>query len=99
MNYLLKRWNLPSAWGNVFAWGGVASAKGFDLRGSFDGVAATQAGFQAEYETPFVYGRVRPAGNVGHGLHFRARMRRDRSWERLGLVRTLRCAHREQVEP
>jgi len=55
VNYLVKRWNLPSAQGNVFAWGGVASARGFDSRGPFDGVAATQAGFQADYETRSVY--------------------------------------------
>ena len=54
-NFLVKRWNLPDAQGNVFAWGGLGSAHGFDSRGSFGGVATPQAGVQADYETRSVY--------------------------------------------
>jgi hypothetical protein len=54
-NYLVKRWNLPDAQGNVFAWGGVGSARGEDRQGSFSGVAAVQGGLQADYETRRIY--------------------------------------------
>jgi hypothetical protein len=54
-NYLVKRWNLPDAQGNLFAWGGIGSARGHDGQGSFIGVATVQAGVQADYETRSVY--------------------------------------------
>jgi hypothetical protein len=55
-NYLVKRWNLPSAQANVFAWAGLASARGFDAGGErFSGVAAQKLGAQADYETRTVY--------------------------------------------
>ena len=55
-NYLVKRWNMPAAQANVFAWGGLASARGFDADGErFSGVATTRVGAQADYETRRVY--------------------------------------------
>src|SRR6202008_605165 len=41
-NYLVKRWNLPAAQANVFAWAGVASARGYDDQGTFSGVATAR---------------------------------------------------------
>ncbi|HSW11477.1 MAG TPA: hypothetical protein VLI06_01485 [Solimonas sp.] len=55
-NLLLKRWNLPRAQANVFAWGGVGSARGSD----FDGrETAWNAGGQADYETLRFYSSLR----------------------------------------
>lgn len=54
-NYLVKRWNLPAAQGNVFAWAGLGSARGFDARGRFSGLATPHAGAQADYETRSIY--------------------------------------------
>jgi hypothetical protein len=51
-NYLVHRWNLEDAQGNLFVWGGLGSATGNDFRGSkFD----RDAGFQADYETRRIY--------------------------------------------
>lgn len=47
-NLLLKRWNLPRAQGNVFAFGGLGRATGSDFAGS---ETVWQAGAQADYET------------------------------------------------
>jgi hypothetical protein len=55
VNYLVKRWNLPAAQGNVFAWGGVASARGFDSSGDFSGIPTMKLGAQADYETRSIY--------------------------------------------
>jgi hypothetical protein len=55
-NVLLKRWNLPSAQGNLFAWGGAGRATGSDFDGA---VAVANAGFQADYETRRVYASLR----------------------------------------
>jgi hypothetical protein len=55
LNYLVKRWNLPAAQGNVFAWGGIGSARGYDAAGRFSGVATPHVGAQADYETRSVY--------------------------------------------
>ena len=54
-NYLVKRWNLPAAQGNVFAWAGLASARGYDTGGTFSGVATARYGAQADYETRRIY--------------------------------------------
>lgn len=55
-NYLVKRWNLPKAQGNIFAWGGIGAARGSD----FDGTKATpNAGLQADYETRRVYASLK----------------------------------------
>jgi hypothetical protein len=60
LNYLVKRWNLPSAQANVFGWAGLASARGFDAGGErFSGVATQKLGAQADYETRSVYGSIK----------------------------------------
>jgi len=51
-NALLKRWNLPKAQANIFAFGGLGRAESSDVPGS-DTVG--QAGLQADYETLRVY--------------------------------------------
>lgn len=51
-NYLVHRWNLEAAQGNVFAWGGLGSATGSGFRGSR---LDRNAGFQADYETRRIY--------------------------------------------
>lgn len=55
-NALLKRWNLPQAQGNLFAWGGVGRATGSDFDGT---TTAANTGFQADYETRRVYASLR----------------------------------------
>ena len=55
-NLLAKRWNLPGAQANVFAWGGVGRATGNDFDGS---VLARNVGMQVDYETRRVYGAFR----------------------------------------
>jgi hypothetical protein len=54
-NYLVKRWNLPAAQANVFAWAGLASARGFDAQGTFSGVTTPHFGAQVDYETRSIY--------------------------------------------
>lgn len=55
-NLLLKRWNLPDAQANVFAWGSLGQATGSDFDGS---VFASNAGAQADYETLRFYSSLR----------------------------------------
>jgi hypothetical protein len=55
-NLLLKRWNLPEAQGNIFAWGSAGSATGSDFDGS---VFAGNLGAQADYETLRFYSSLR----------------------------------------
>jgi len=55
-NLLAKRWNLPSAQANVFAWGGFGRATGNDFEGS---TLARNAGLQIDYETRRVYAAFR----------------------------------------
>jgi hypothetical protein len=56
VNYLVKRWNLPAAQANVFAWGGIGSATG----NTFDGSRiARNVGAQADYETRRVYASIK----------------------------------------
>ena len=55
-NLLAKRWNLPAAQANVFAWGGLGTATGSDFAGS---TLARNVGFQVDYETRRVYGAFR----------------------------------------
>jgi len=56
VNYLAKRWNLPSAQANIFAWGGLGSAAG----NTFDGThLARNVGAQFDYETRRVYASVK----------------------------------------
>ena len=55
-NLLVKRWNMPRAQANVFAWGGLGAAEGSD----FDGTeAATNAGLQVDAETLRWYGSLK----------------------------------------
>jgi hypothetical protein len=55
-NLLLKRWNLPRAQANVFAWGGLGRAVG---DGFEDPKTAWNAGGQVDYETLRVYSSLR----------------------------------------
>lgn len=56
VNYLAKRWNLPSAQANVFVWGGLGSASG----DTFDGTRlARNVGAQLDYETRRIYGSIK----------------------------------------
>jgi len=56
VNYLAKRWNLPSAQANIFVWGGLGSAAG----NTFDGTRlARNVGVQLDYETRRVYASVK----------------------------------------
>lgn len=51
-NYLLKRWNMPAAQANVFAWGGLGRAH---LGESGDNRFTWNAGAQVDYETRRIY--------------------------------------------
>jgi hypothetical protein len=55
-NYLVRRWNLPDAQGNVFAWGGLGGATGNTFRGAR---MAGNVGAQADYETRRIYASLR----------------------------------------
>ena len=55
LNYLVRRWNLPAAQANVFAWAGAGSARGHDAGRRFSGEATAHLGAQADYETRRVY--------------------------------------------
>jgi hypothetical protein len=55
-NLLARRWNLPRAQANVFAWGGVGSARGSDFAGN---ETAWNAGGQIDYETLRFYSSAR----------------------------------------
>lgn len=55
-NLLAKRWNLPDAQANVFAWGGLGRATGSDFDG---GTLARNTGAQVDYETRRVYAAFR----------------------------------------
>jgi len=51
-NLLAKRWNLPNAQANVFAWGALGSARGNDFRGT---VLDRNVGLEGDFETRRVY--------------------------------------------
>ena len=72
-NYLVKRWNLPAAQGNVFAWAGVGSARGFDTASRFSGVATPHAGVQADFETRSFYSSAKSvlfhSSRFSHAVH------------------------------
>ncbi len=55
-NLLVKRWNLPRAQANVFAWGGLGSAAVSETR---DRDTAYNLGAQADYETLRFYSSLR----------------------------------------
>ena len=48
VNFLVKRWNMPAAQANIFAWGGLGSARGSDFEGR---ETATHAGLQMDAES------------------------------------------------
>lgn len=55
-NLLVKRWNMPRAQANIFAWGGAGAARGND----FDGTEpAGNAGLQLDAETLRWYGSLK----------------------------------------
>ena len=56
LNYLVRRWNLESAQGNVYAWGGAGGATGSTFSGAR---AVANAGAQADYETRRVYASLK----------------------------------------
>jgi hypothetical protein len=68
-NFLARRWNLPNAQANVFAWGGLGRATGDDFEGS---VGVRNIGVQADYETRRVYTAFRSdlhdAGPFSHRI-------------------------------
>lgn len=68
-NLLVKRWNMPSAQANVFAWGGLGQAIGNDFDGSD---LARNAGVQIDYETRRVYGAFR--SDLQESNHFSHRI-------------------------
>lgn len=55
-NYLVRRWNLPNAQGNVFVYGGLGGARGSDFEGT---KVAQNLGAQADYETRWIYGSLK----------------------------------------
>ena len=56
VNFLPKRWNRPAAQANVFAWGGIGSAR---VSESDERLFAWNAGGQLDYETRRVYASLR----------------------------------------
>lgn len=68
-NVLAKRWNLPSAQGNVFVFGGLGRATGSDFSGS---QTVGQAGVQADYETLRLYGSAK--SEIHHASAFTHRI-------------------------
>ena len=56
MNYLVHRWNLDAAQGNIFVWGGAGSAESKRFAGMR---AAGNAGVQADYETRRIYASLK----------------------------------------
>lgn len=68
-NLLAKRWNMPGAQANVFAWGSLGRATGSD----FDGATiARNVGFQLDYETRRVYAALR--SDLTESRHFSHRI-------------------------
>ncbi|HVF34177.1 MAG TPA: hypothetical protein VND91_02520 [Candidatus Saccharimonadia bacterium] len=66
-NLLAKRWNLPAAQANVFAWGGLGSATGT----GFGRETAVNAGAQIDYETRRIYGSLRTDWHRGDSFAHR----------------------------
>ena len=56
VNYLVHRWNLDDAQGNIFVWGGLGSATGNTFSGT---VFSQNAGAQADYETRRIYASLK----------------------------------------
>ena len=55
-NYLVKRWNLESAQGNAFVWGGAGGARDNAFEGAH---FAWNAGAQLDYETRRIYASLK----------------------------------------
>ena len=55
-NFLLRRWNMEAAQGNVFAWGSLGGGSGNDFEGE---TFVWNAGAQADYETRRVYSSLK----------------------------------------
>lgn len=68
-NLLAKRWNMPAAQANVFAWGGLGNATGNDFAGS---TLARHVGVQADYETRRIYAALR--ADLQESEHFSHRI-------------------------
>ncbi|MGH8516708.1 MAG: hypothetical protein ACREUE_04545 [Panacagrimonas sp.] len=68
-NVLIKRWNLPRAQGNLFAWGGAGRTTGSDFHGA---TSSANTGFQADYETRRVYTSLR--SDLHYSRHFSHRI-------------------------
>jgi len=72
LNYLVHRWNLPAAQGNVFAWGNLGAASGRDAAGHFSGVFTPSMGAQADYETRSIYASAKQewfhSSRFSHGI-------------------------------
>jgi hypothetical protein len=56
VNFLVKRWNMPAAQANIFAWGGLGSARGSDFEGN---KTAANAGFQMDAESLRYYASLK----------------------------------------
>lgn len=69
-NYLLKRWNLPKAQGNAFVYGGIGSAEDRQF-GRATRHFASSAGWQADYETRWIYSSLRMDWNHANNKTFR----------------------------
>ena len=68
-NALLKRWNLPKAQANIFAFGGLGRATGSDFAGA---ETVGQAGLQADYETLRFYSSAK--SEIHHATAFTHRI-------------------------
>jgi hypothetical protein len=75
VNYLLHRWNLPKAQGNVFVYGGIGHAQSRAKK--TDAFAARWRGFagnlgvQADYETRWLYASARVDWNQSQQQSYR----------------------------
>ncbi len=81
-NYLIKRWNLPSAQGNLFGYAGIGTARtrypsssglgadGQNMPTNASGFASS-AGWQADFETRWFYSSARMDWNHAHSQSFR----------------------------
>lgn len=78
-NYLLKRWNLPKAQGNLFVYAGIGKARTRLLAGTSTfkpqslnrSGFASSAGWQADYETRWFYSSARIDWNYALAQSYR----------------------------
>lgn len=72
VNYLLKRWNMPAAQANLFAYGGAGTAKSTENGGrSVTNDAVWRYGWQGDYETRTVYTSFKMDGYKSAALSHR----------------------------